>query len=72
MGLCFGPMTFDALENRQFLRTVIDILAEPLEGEDKELFVRKSVDTMNRIEPAPGKAQKRRHFRVIDGAEGTE
>lgn len=59
-------MTLDPLEHRALLRTVIDILAEPLEGEAKEEFVRGHVKAMNKVAPALGKQQKRQFFRIVE------
>lgn len=59
------PMPTDPLETRAILRAVIDVLAEPLEGEAKEQFVRGAIKAMNKTAPAPGKTQKRQSFTVI-------
>lgn len=59
-------MPLNSLERRQVIRRAIAILAEPLEGEAKETFIREATRRMNREEPAPAKEQRRRQLRVVE------
>lgn len=58
-------MALDPLEHRILLRGIIRLLAEPL-GEKEGDFVSAAVKKMNAQSPAPGKAQKRNHIRVVE------
>lgn len=53
------------IEQRLLRRKVIELLATPLEGVDREQFLAQAEERMKRQLPAPGRDQMRRNLSIV-------
>jgi hypothetical protein len=60
-----GESTTENIKKRQLLRRVQECLARPLDGEARERFLAEGDRIVDRSNPPPSAASKRKAFKIV-------